>query len=88
MSEKAPTYFKEFEARLNKRLDYSFDAIDKKFTQIDKRFDFMEQRFDAMDHRFDVLESKFAHLEKKVDIHGEEIIDLQKKTNMLESAYV
>lgn len=80
MSEKAPTYFKEFEDRLNKRLDYSFDAIDKKFTQIDKRFN-------AMDHRFDVLESKFVHLEKKVDIHGEEIIDLQNRTSMLESAY-
>ncbi len=69
MSEKAPTYFKRFEEKL------------------DRKFEHIDQRFNAMDHRFDILESKFVHLEKKVDIYGEEIIDLQKRTSVLESAY-
>ncbi len=76
MPEQTPIYFKEFTQQLNKRFDH-----------IDERFNVLEHRFDTLEARFDGMEKRMERIEDKIDIHGTEIKDLQKRTSVLESAY-
>ncbi len=58
------------------------------FTQnINQRFDTLEHRFDVLESRFGGMEKRMERIEDKLDIHGLEIKDLQKRTSVLESAY-